>query len=93
MAYDNSPNADSTDRRPPLVWCDTEDDSDVSVHLGNARSIAGMLIAVDGHHNLDTGVHPELWTNAMLGFPQSEENRGEEESLQRRTDCIDIARS
>ena len=39
------------------------------------------------------GVHPELWTNAMLGFPQSEENRGEEESLQRRTDCIDIARS
>ena len=54
MAYDNSPNADSTDRRPPLVWCDTEDDSDVSVHLGNARSIAGMLIAVDGHHNLDT---------------------------------------
>ena len=41
----------------------------------------------------DCGVHPELWTNAMLGFPQSEENRGEEESLQRRTDCIDIARS
>ena len=39
------------------------------------------------------GVHPELWTNAMLGFPQSEENRGEEESLQRRTDCIDTARS
>ena len=29
----------------------------------------------------------------MLGFPQSEENRGEEESLQRRTDCIDTARS
>ena len=29
----------------------------------------------------------------MLGFPQSEENRGEEESLQRRTDRIDIARS
>ena len=27
------------------------------------------------------GVLPELWTNAMLGFPQSEENRGEEESL------------
>ena len=39
------------------------------------------------------GVHPELWTNAMLDFPQSEENRGEEESLQRRTDCIDTARS
>ena len=42
---------------------------------------------------LDRHGHPELWTNAMLGFPQSEENRGEEESLQRRTDCIDIARS
>jgi len=27
------------------------------------------------------GVPPELWTRAMLGFPQSEENRGEEESL------------
>ena len=24
---------------------------------------------------------PELWTNAMLGFPQTEENRGEEKSL------------
>ena len=44
-------------------------------------------------HVVNAGVHPELWTNAMLGFPQSEENRGEEESLQRRTDCIDIARS
>ena len=28
-----------------------------------------------------SGVLPELWTRAMLGFPQSEENRGEEESL------------
>ena len=28
-----------------------------------------------------SGVQPELWTKAMLGFPQSEENRGEEESL------------
>ena len=54
--------------------------------------------SVHGFHNLTQpnvtdGVHPELWTNAMLGFPQSEENRGEEESLQRRTDCIDTARS
>jgi len=27
------------------------------------------------------GVPPDLWTSAMLGFPQTEENRGEEESL------------
>ncbi len=27
------------------------------------------------------GVLPELWTSAMLGFPHSEENQGEEESL------------
>jgi len=30
-----------------------------------------------------SGVHPEPWTKAMLGFPQSKENRGEEESLKK----------
>ena len=34
-----------------------------------------------------------LWSfldQCYEGFPQSEENRGEEESLQRRTDCIEL---
>ena len=46
-----------------------------------AGAFVGTLWPVVDHLARTFGVLPELWTGAMLGFPQSEENRGEEESL------------
>ena len=43
---------------------------------GSGNCASCRMSRYNGH---TYGVHPELWTNAMLGFPQSEENRGEEE--------------
>lgn len=39
----------------------------------------------------DPGVPPENWTRAMLGFPQLEEDRHEEEAMHGRTDRADFA--
>ena len=39
---------------PPLDWSATEDGPDVSIHLNAAQNIAGTLMAIDGHKNLDS---------------------------------------
>ena len=40
--------------QPPLDWSATEDGPDVSIHLNAAQNIAGTLMAIDGHKNLDS---------------------------------------
>ena len=46
-----------------------------------------------GDYTDSVGVLPKLWTKAMLGFSQVEENRDEEGSLYGRANSIDITGS
>ena len=75
------------------IWYAQHLQAPIADALGTPFTQSQLVYCVMDADFEQAGVLPELWTNAMLGFPQSEENRGEEESLQRRTDCIDIARS